>query len=154
MIRKLRGDCKSNRSVVGSRTMSDQTKTIVEFIPVDQLPRNQVDVEETERVYKDEQPYSEVATELKELTRVAQSDGELSRVRVPRDVSRKRLVQAFTDAFELIGGVPRLAHWADQHPSEFYKLMARLFPNVAQQQIEHGGQVTVIHALPRSKLDE
>ncbi len=154
MIRKLRGDCKSNRSVVGSHTMSEAKKTIVEFIPVDQLPKDQIDAEDTERVYKDPTPYSETAEELKLLTNIAQSDGELSRVRVPRDVSRKRLVQAFTDAFELIGGVPRLAHWADQHPGEFFKLMARLFPNVAQQQIEHGGQVTVIHALPRSKLDE
>lgn len=154
MIRTLRGDCKSNRSVVQSARMSDPTKTVVEFIPVEQLPKAEKDIDAEERVYEDDQPYSEIATELKELTRVAQSDGELSRVKVPRDISRKRLVQAFTDAFELIGGVPRLAHWADQHPTEFYKLITRLFPNVAQQQIEHGGEVRIIHALPRSPLDE
>lgn len=47
---------------------------------------------------------------------------------VPRAVSRKRVERAFLNAFELIGGVPRLALWADQNPTEFYKLYARLLP--------------------------
>jgi len=59
------------------------------------------------------------------LTDVAQSPRHHS---VPRKVSRKRLEQAFLSAFELIGGVPRLALWADKNPGQFYSLSAKLFP--------------------------
>lgn len=54
------------------------------------------------------------------------------RHRVPRRVARKNLEQAFLTSFELIGGVPRLALWADQNPTQFYQLCSKLFP----QQVE------------------
>lgn len=47
---------------------------------------------------------------------------------IPRTVGRKRVEKAFLNAFELIGGVSRLVMWADQNPTEFYKLYARLLP--------------------------
>jgi hypothetical protein len=47
---------------------------------------------------------------------------------IPHKVGRKNLEQAFLTSFELIGGVPRLAMWADQNPTEFYRLITKLFP--------------------------
>jgi len=125
---------------------------LVEFIPASE--NQEEEKAEVERVYKDPDPYSETADELRPLTGLAEQGDGLSRVHVPREVSRKAVVNAFTDAFELIGGVPRLAHWADQHPSAFYKLYARLLPTTAQQQLEHSGEIKVLHVLPRGPLDE
>lgn len=35
---------------------------------------------------------------------------------------------AFNQAFQGIGGVPRLIEWGSEHPDEFFKLYARLIP--------------------------
>lgn len=60
---------------------------------------------------------------------------QLSRLRtkltIPRVVDtpgRREVVEAFTAAFTMIGGVPRLALWADQNPTEFYRLFGKLLP--------------------------
>lgn len=34
----------------------------------------------------------------------------------------------FQHAFELIGGIPRLAHWAYENPDKFYSLYSKLIP--------------------------
>jgi len=34
----------------------------------------------------------------------------------------------FQHAFELIGGIPRLAHWAHQNPDKFFQLYSKLIP--------------------------
>jgi hypothetical protein len=62
---------------------------------------------------------------------------------------RAEITRAFNSAFEMIGGVPRLAVWADQNPTEFYKLYAKLLPSSSQ--IDHTGEhkLTVEHVLPR-----
>lgn len=44
---------------------------------------------------------------------------------LPQFLKSRDARQAFRQAFELIGGVPRLALWADQNPSQFYTLYAR-----------------------------
>lgn len=36
--------------------------------------------------------------------------------------------EAFALAFEGLGGAPRLQAWAEENPTEFYKLFARLIP--------------------------
>lgn len=126
-------------------------KKVVEFIPAAEAA--QQEEAEVERVYQDDQPYTEVADELRPLTQMAESGNGVTRVHVPREVSRKAVVNAFTDAFEMIGGVPRLAHWADQHPSAFYKLYARLLPTQASQQLEHSGEIKVLHVIPPGPLD-
>ena len=36
--------------------------------------------------------------------------------------------EAYQLAFEAIGGLPRLAKWADQNPSKFFNLFARMIP--------------------------
>ncbi len=126
-------------------------QTIQKFIPAEDYVEEKE--RETERVYEDQKPYSDVAEDCKELTKLATSGNGVSRISVPRELQRKRVVNAFQDAFELIGGVPRLAHWADQSPSAFYKLYARLLPTTAQQQLEHSGEIIVKHVLPRGPLD-
>lgn len=41
-------------------------------------------------------------------------------------------------AFEMIGGVERMADWADRNPGEFY---TKLFPKVITREVEvHAGQ--------------
>lgn len=127
-------------------------QAVQQFIPAEDF--KEAEDEETERVYEDDQPYSEIAQECQELTQLATSGNGVSRISVPRELQRKKVVNAFQDAFELIGGVPRLAHWADQSPSAFYKLYARLLPTTAQQQLEHSGEVIVKHILPRGPLDD
>jgi hypothetical protein len=51
---------------------------------------------------------------------------------LPPVLKTSRAAQAFQQAFELIGGVPRLAHWAHQNPGKFYPLYSRLVPSTTQ----------------------
>jgi hypothetical protein len=78
------------------------------------------------------------------------------RVSVPRspDVKRTQVVNAFLDAFQLIGGTPRLALWGHENPTEFYKLWAKLTPRQVEQETKHEGGIVIKHILPRGKLDE
>jgi len=126
-------------------------QTVQEFIPASDY-KEEEEVEAV-REYEDKAPYSDVAQECQALTELATSGNGVSRISVPRELQRKKVVNAFQDAFELIGGVPRLAHWADQSPSAFYKLYARLLPTTAQQQLEHSGEIIIKHVLPRGPLD-
>jgi len=79
-----------------------------------------------------------------------------TRLRVPRsaDLSRKEVIHAFTDAFELIGGVPRLALWGHDNPTEFFKLYARLLPSQASSALGETTEMTIKHVLPRTALDQ
>lgn len=43
-------------------------------------------------------------------------------------VNRQSIVEEFNEVFQLIGGVPRLALWADKNPSQFYTLYSKLLP--------------------------
>lgn len=45
-----------------------------------------------------------------------------------RRVTRETIVEQFNETFQLIGGVPRLAIWADQNPTQFYALYSKLLP--------------------------
>ena len=49
---------------------------------------------------------------------------------VERIWSRKQIEQAFIETFELVGGVPRLAVWANQEENygDFLKLLMKLAP--------------------------
>ena len=90
------------------------------------------------------------------LLKIANSPG--STVRVPRDtegqLTRKRVVNAFLDAFHLIGGTPRLALWADENPTEFYRIYAKLLPKQTEAEVTTSGDMTIRHVLPRGPLDE
>lgn len=66
---------------------------------------------------------------------------------------RADVVTAFSTAFQMIGGVSRLALWGDENPSEFYKLYARLLPSSASDELDRAEKVIVIHALAEPGYD-
>lgn len=130
--------------------MSDDN--VVQFIPNDKF--NEKEHKEIQREYNDPEEYSEEAEQGKALTGVAQSGNGVSRISIPRTLDRNYIKNGFMDAFELVGGVPRLAHWADRNYGDFIKLYARMLPSAMQQQLEHSGEIIVKHVLPRGPLDE
>lgn len=73
---------------------------------------------------------------------------------IPRQLNRAEVVAAFQDSFDMIGGVPRMALWAEEHPTEFYRLYAKLLPSSAAQQIGDKDEMVIRHVLPRSALDD
>lgn len=87
------------------------------------------------------------------MQRIAQPG---TRMQVPRnsDFTRKDVVQAFTNAFELIGGTPRLALWAHANESDFYKLYSRLLPSQASSALGEANELVIKHVLPKGPLDE
>lgn len=77
-----------------------------------------------------------------------------SLVRLPKkDFDRRKVVAAFDEAFDLIGGVPRLAIWAHNNPTEFYKLYGKLIPSSAHMDIVGQVEHIIRPALPPSALD-
>ena len=89
----------------------------------------------------------------KEFKALANKNGQT--ITLPREVSRKRVAAAFGDAFELIGGVPRLALWANANETEFYKLFAKLLPSAASGDLDESKEEKVIrHILPHTDLDK
>ena len=50
---------------------------------------------------------------------------------VSKTLSRAKVAEVFDDAFEMIGGVSRLAWWANENPGEFFKLYSKLMPGPA-----------------------
>ena len=50
--------------------------------------------------------------------------------------------------FHQIGGVERMASWADQNPSSFYE---KIFPKMIQRStaVEHSGNITIDDAISR-----
>lgn len=79
--------------------------------------------------------------------------------RIPR-VSRKSngfnrndVVNAFVSAFEVIGGIDRLALWANANPDKFFPLYAKLLPATTQV-IGDIGTLEIIHRIAPTKLDQ
>jgi hypothetical protein len=64
--------------------------------------------------------------------------------------------EAFQLAFQGIGGVKRLAEWAEENPGEFFKLYARLIPVEQQHSSGEGGPMRVLIEFPEptTKGDE
>ena len=60
---------------------------------------------------------------------------------LPQYTKTRNVRQQFQHAFELIGGIPRLAHWAHTHPTQFYQLYSKLIP--AQVTGGDGGPIRV-----------
>lgn len=78
----------------------------------------------------------------------------IPRLSIKKDgFNRQMVVDAFARAFEMIGGVQRMALWANAHPDKFYPLYSKLLPSTAIQ-IGDNSSVTIIHAIPQSPLDE
>ena len=74
-------------------------------------------------------------------------------INAPKAPRKQRFLSAMDDTFDLIGGVPRLAVWADQNPDEYYKLYAKTLPTQIQASIEGKLQHIIRPALPPSALD-
>lgn len=61
--------------------------------------------------------------------------------KLPAYTRSRNVREQFQFAFELIGGIPRLAHWAHKNPDKFYMLYSKLIP--AQITGENGGPVRI-----------
>lgn len=76
--------------------------------------------------------------------------------RIPKKQAQKqRIIQSLAEAFEIVGGVPRLALWADKNYGEFMKIVGKQIPVLVQNSIgiQANGPVTIVSAIPRSDLD-
>ena len=56
--------------------------------------------------------------------------------KLPKPLRGQRAADAFQNAFELIGGVPRLALWADKNPTAFFSLYSKLIPATVKAQVD------------------
>ena len=59
-----------------------------------------------------------------------------------------KAAMAFQDAFDMIGGVYRLAKWADQNPDKFYSLYSKLVPSTIEVNEKKDITVTIEWATP------
>jgi len=66
---------------------------------------------------------------------------------------RADVVSAFNTAFQMIGGIPRLAIWADENPTEFYKLYSRLLPSAASDELNLVREIRIVHSLAPPNYD-
>lgn len=72
----------------------------------------------------------------------------------PRKISRKEVEQTFLETFDLVGGVPRLAVWANNPANygEFLKLYAKMIP---KEVAEEAGQTFIYESnVPPSALNK
>lgn len=56
--------------------------------------------------------------------------------KLPSELRGKKAANAFQQAFDLIGGVPRLALWADKNPTAFFSLYSKLIPSSVKAEIQ------------------
>lgn len=93
----------------------------------------------------------------KNLATIAASDEPLfaptGRIRRQRGLTRGDVIQTFNLAFELIGGTPRLALWADANQTEFYKIYGRLLPSSNSQELDGPQEMIVKHVLAPPNYD-
>jgi len=76
-------------------------------------------------------------------------------LRLPRKpFDRQKVVEAFQESFELIGGVPALAYWGAHNRTEFYKLYGKLLPQANVLDVMGKMEHHILPALPPSELDE
>lgn len=69
----------------------------------------------------------------------------------PRKITRKEVEANFLEVFELVGGVPRLALWANDNYGEFVKVMAKLLPKV--ELTSDQGAMIYQSLVPQSQLN-
>lgn len=115
----------------------------ITFIPANLVQEDTGDVDRPVVIQRD--PWEDTLTGL--------ANAKTRSVSVPRskDIKRKQVIDAFQDAFQLIGGTPRLAIWADENPTEFYRLYSKLMPK--ETNTESTGEMKILHVLPRGPLD-
>lgn len=85
---------------------------------------------------------------------IIESQNSIPRTKRRKDgFNRMDVVNAFQNAFHMMGGVPRLALWANQNPDKFYPLYARLMPSTSINISTEGNKLVIEHAVPASPLD-
>lgn len=121
------------------------TTTPAEFISADEYA-TQTTVQQSQTITVND--WSSTMSQL--------ANGNAKSITIPRAAgfNRAQVVQAFDNAFHLIGGVPRLAIWADENPKEFFKLYAKLLPSQSSSSLGESTDIVIKHVLPKSKLDE
>jgi hypothetical protein len=67
--------------------------------------------------------------------------------------TRQDVVLAYARAFQMIGGVPRLALWANANPDKFFPLFAKFQPSTTIV-VGDNSTVEILHAIPRTDLDD
>lgn len=86
---------------------------------------------------------------------IMEAQTSIPRVKRKRDgFNRMDVVNAFQNSFEMMGGVSRLALWANQNPDKFYPLYARLMPSTSLNITSEGNKLIIEHAIPDSPLDD
>lgn len=103
----------------------------------------------TEAEYLEQQA---LEAKLNDIAEVPKTNKVLKFTRATK-VTRQDVVNAFTNAFQMIGGVDRLALWADQNPGEFYKLFGKLMPPAASDLLDGNREFVVRHILPPPQMD-
>jgi hypothetical protein len=93
----------------------------------------------------------EAFEKLEQLSRL-----RVTRIQVPKNptFSRKDVVSAFATAFEMIGGVPRLALWANENPTDFYKLFGKLLPSATQAEVFHHKSDGTVKSMTTEELEQ
>jgi|2_EtaG_2_1085320.scaffolds.fasta_scaffold30031_2 hypothetical protein len=74
--------------------------------------------------------------------------------RLPREYNRRVVAQQFMDTFHIIGGAPRMAEWANSHPTEYYRLYSKLFPSDAKGAMSSGDEKVIKMVVPMTELDK
>jgi hypothetical protein len=112
--------------------MSEETK-IVEFLTPEQYEGQQA-----------------LETRLNDIADAPKKILKFSRA---AKVTRQDVVNAFTNAFQMIGGVDRLAVWADANPGEFFKIFGKLLPPSNTDLLDGNREFVVRHILPPPVMD-
>lgn len=100
----------------------------------------------------EKQQQEELNKDLNQIAEVPKSNAALKFTRRTK-VTRQDVVNAFTNAFYMIGGVDRLALWADQNPGEFFKLYGKLMPPANSDLLDGNREFIVRHVLPAPVME-
>lgn len=72
-----------------------------------------------------------------------------------QEFSRAQAVDNIQRTFDLIGGVDRMALWANQEPGKFFtQVYPKLLPSTSLNINGDNTKVEIVHSLPATKLDE
>ena len=72
-----------------------------------------------------------------------------------RRFDREQQAKDIVEVFHMIGGVPRLAHWANDHPGYFFtKLLPKVLPQASTLVNQGSMNVVFQQAIPPSPLDD
>ena len=99
----------------------------------------------------DEKPSPTMSAVLSSLSDGTTKIPALTRAR--DGFTRNDVANAFQNAFVMIGGVSRLALWANKNPDKFYPLYSKLMPSTTIN-IGDNAQVLIQHAIPPGELDK